>query len=225
VQNVRFKVNANVITTSGDKVGEVERVVLDPKTKEITHVVVRKGFLFTEDKVVPINLVASATEGEVRLREDAGDLEALPKYEKEHYILADERELAHPQTSPQAAHVPAPAYWYPPFGPSTVGEPTEPITAEPEGLIQTKEYNVPEGTVALKEGAEVFSADREHVGDVEQVLTDPQADRVTHFVIAEGLLLKERKLVPYRWVNEITGEGIELAVGSSFLEKLPEYKN
>jgi uncharacterized protein YrrD len=215
---MKFKVDANVLTATGEKIGEVERVVIDPKTKEITHVVVRKGFLFTEDKVVPVDLIAAAMEEDVRLRPDAGDLEALPDYVEEHYILVDERDLGRPD-------VPAPTYWYPPFGAAMVAEPAATRSAEREALIQQKEYNIPKGTVAMEEGAKVMAADHEHVGDVEEVLTDPQADRVTHFVITEGLLFKDRKLIPFHWVNQIMPDKVQLAVGSSFLERLPEYQN
>jgi uncharacterized protein YrrD len=43
-------------------------VVLDPQTKKAIHIVVRKGFLFTEDKVVPISFISDATEDRVTLR-------------------------------------------------------------------------------------------------------------------------------------------------------------
>jgi uncharacterized protein YrrD len=218
---VKFKSNANVLTANGDKVGEVQRVVVDPKTKQITHVVVRKGFLFSEDKVVPINLIASATDESVRLRDDAGDLEALPEYIEKHYVLVNERELGRPQPSDAAAAT----YWYPPFATSVVSEQTEPALAEKPAFIEREKYNIPEGTVALQEGVKVVAANDEHVGDVEEVLTDAQADRVTHFVIAEGLLYKDKKLVPSRWVSRISAEEIQLAVSSSCLERLPEYQN
>lgn len=217
---MRFTENAKVLAADGDKVGEVERVVIDPKTHQVTHIVVRKGLLFKEDKAVPVDLVASATEDTVALRPDAGDLETLPPFEEEHYVIVDERELA--RYGVDGPSYPSPVIWYPPFGAappyvvkSGIGQ------ADP--VVATTQRNVPEGTVALEEGADVISADDEHVGDVEQVLTDPLADRVTHFVITEGLLLKERKLIPSQWVSTMTEDKVKLAVGSEFLERLPEY--
>ena len=46
---MQFKENARVITAGGQKVGRIDRVVLDPKSKELTHLVVKKGFLFTRE--------------------------------------------------------------------------------------------------------------------------------------------------------------------------------
>src|SRR6266545_4349468 len=108
---MQFKQGTGVYTSDGRDVGRIDRVVLDPKTKEVTHIVVRKGFLFTEDKIVPLSLIASALEDQVRLRPDAGDLGALPPFEETHYIPVDEAEA-------RGANYPvglaSPLYWYPP---------------------------------------------------------------------------------------------------------------
>lgn len=52
---MQFKQGTHVYTIDGKDVGAIDRVVLDPKTDEVTHVVVRRGWLFSEDKVVPIS--------------------------------------------------------------------------------------------------------------------------------------------------------------------------
>jgi uncharacterized protein YrrD len=40
---MQFTQNANVFTAQGQQVGSLKRVVLDPQTKEVTHIVVEKG--------------------------------------------------------------------------------------------------------------------------------------------------------------------------------------
>jgi uncharacterized protein YrrD len=75
----------------------------------------------------------------------------------------------------------------------------------------------------LKEGAKVLSEDDQYVGNVEQVLTDPEADRATHFVIAQGLLLKARKLIPIEWVADLGADEVHLAVDAKLLEELRDY--
>ena len=66
---MQLQQGATVRTADGKDVGHLDRVVMDPKSKEVTHVIVRKGMLFTEDKVVPLSLIASSTKDEVRLRD------------------------------------------------------------------------------------------------------------------------------------------------------------
>jgi sporulation protein YlmC with PRC-barrel domain len=39
-----FKYGSDVITVNGEKVGEVKEVVIDPRTEDVTHVIIEKGF-------------------------------------------------------------------------------------------------------------------------------------------------------------------------------------
>jgi uncharacterized protein YrrD len=86
------------------------------------------------------------------------------------------------------------------------------------------ETSIPEGRIAITKGAQVVSADDQHVGNVEQVITDSQGQTVTHFVIGKGFLLKEHKLVPADWVTNMEDEKIRLSVDSRLFERLPDYK-
>jgi uncharacterized protein YrrD len=213
---MKLKENARVETADGQIVGQIDRVVMDPRTKEVTHVVVHKGLLFTEDKVVPISLISGVMDDRVVLREDVGDLENLPDYEETSYTSLDEYEQAQ---APAGASVP-PVYWYPPYPTGWGVYPAGYLV--PQYIVHTKE-NIPEGTVALEEGAKVISSDGQHVGNVEQVLTDSQVDRATHFVISQGMLLKTRKLLPTGWISHLDSDEVHLAVGAPILETLREY--
>jgi uncharacterized protein YrrD len=218
---MQFTDGANVYTASGDRVGDIDRVVLDPKTKEVSHIVVRKGLIFNKDKIVPIDLIAFAAEDHVVLREDAGDLERLPDFEEERYIVLDETELARAEAR---SDFPTPLYpYFPTYGTGYGAGQIYPTSPPQPYIIQT-ELNIPEGEVALEEGAKVISADGEQVGNVEKVLTDAQADRATNFVVSEGLLLKERKLIPVAWVDRVYEDEVHLAVGSTMFEVLREYR-
>src|SRR5258706_5506589 len=175
---MQFKQGANVSTYDGKNVGSVDRVVLHPNTKEVTHIVVRKGFLFNEDKIIPLDLVASASEDKVTLRRDAAHLDKLPPFEEVHYIPLDESEVA---TAAYPLGWASPYYWYEPLmGATNYAAGYVPYRSETE-------QNIPEDTVALKEGARVISEDDQHVGNVERVFTRSDNDRATHFLISAGL--------------------------------------
>jgi uncharacterized protein YrrD len=212
---MQFRDGTSVFTSEGREVGHVDRVVLDPETKEVTAVIVRKGLLFTEDKVVPISLIASATDQRVTLREDAGDLDRLPAFEEAHYI---------PLREGQVPAYPNPMYWYPPYpavGAAWWGYPG--YLGYPPYAVET-ERNIPEDQIALKEGARVISSDGQDVGEVKQVMTEPLADRATHILVSQGgLLNKEQKLVPITWVRRIDEDEVQLRVTAEFLNDLREY--
>lgn len=212
---MQFKQGARVLTFDGKDVGRIDHVVLDPQTKEITHMVVRKGFLFAEDKIVPISLIASSDEDTIYLREDAGDLHLLPPFEETHYVLLDDVErgvTAYPDT-------PA-LYWIPPVGG---------WLDYPEGYAYPPPYpvekvrHIPEGMVALREGAEVYSRDDELLGHVERILTDSEADRATYFVLSSGIIIHTKRLVPMAWVQEIYEDRLVLSVSKAMVERLHEY--
>jgi len=213
---MQFRQHALVYTFDGKNVGRIDRIVLDPQTKDVTHLVVRNGFLLTEDKVVPVDLIGAATEKGVTLRAEVSDLEALPLFEETHYVWA----TGNPSPKPPGETGGNDGY---PLYPHPVldGVPRIVMTdPPPPPYVAETEQNIPAGTVALKEGAEVITADGKHVGTLEQVLTDPGLDQATDLVIAQGLLVKERRRVPIQWVSEVREGEIHLAVGSRTVDEL-----
>jgi hypothetical protein len=82
------------------------------------------------------------------------------------------------------------------------------------------EQNIPEGTVALKEGAKVLTADDKHIGNVDRVLADPSDERATHLIITQGLLTKEKKLIPMEWVMMLGEESVHLNVTEAEINAL-----
>jgi uncharacterized protein YrrD len=217
---MELKEGTSVFTSSGDEVGKINRFVLDPATNEVTHIVVQKGWLLPEDKVVPIAMISTATEERVVLNQKAEDLDQLPPFEETHFVELTDEELR-PTDSAAFRYAPA-YYWYPPsgyigypgFGPGYYGWPPVETTR-----------NIPADTVPLKEGADIISSDGEHVGDVERLFVDSESNKATHFVISEGLLFKERKLIPAHWIRSIEEDKVHLAVPSRLLERLPAYQS
>lgn len=213
---MQFKKGAEVFSGDGEKLGTLNRVVIDPRTREVSSLVVGKGLFFRTDKVVPITLVDLDIEDRIVLKKTNQDiLEDFPDFETAHYVPLDEPDNPYYETVEAS-------YWYPPVHPgwaisNYVGHPL------PEFVLKT-DQDIPEGTVALEEGAKVISRDGKHVGDVEEVITEAEDNRVSHFVVSEGFLLKERKLVPAVWVTDVAEDEIHLSVESSLFERLPEYQ-
>jgi len=213
---MQFKQNAGVFTTNGESVGHIDRVVLDPSTKTVTHIVVRKGFFFQEDKVVPLEMISEATEDRITLRADAGDLQALPLFEEKHYVISEE---AAPPTLPSGYVASSSGYMLS----NVPGESLIlPVVEKPIAQI---EQHIPEGTVALKEGAKVITAEGKHVGHIERVFTDAQVNRATHLLLSDGLFLTEKKLIPMTWVDIIGEDEVHLTVEALAVEALNAFPN
>lgn len=204
---MKFKQGASVATLDGKEAGHVIRVVVDPKTKKVTHLVVRRGLLQKEDKVVPINVVLTGPDGQLSVQLDSTELERLPAFAEEEYVAADEN---------QEGNTPATVMLYPPYPGGVPG-----IASYGPQYVAETHLNIPDNTVALKEGAKVLARDQKEVGHIRQVLTSTPADQVTHFVIAKGLLVREYRLIPVGWVERLADDAVYLVVDSAIIERLP----
>ena len=56
-----FSHGASVFSTQGKEVGRIDRVMIDPKTKKVTHIVIRKGFASFCSKKYDKKFKANAT--------------------------------------------------------------------------------------------------------------------------------------------------------------------
>lgn len=207
---MRFFKGSDVLTSDGEKIGTVDRVIIDPADKEISHIVVGEGMFFATGKVIPIEMVASTTKDEVRLEKEVDELDSLPVFEEAQFVQLSEAEQPFQDVDA--------LYWYPPVGGwwnmgNILGY------AMPQYVLKA-ERNIPEDAVALEEGANVITQDGEHVGHIEKVETEE--DRVTHLVISAGLLFKEQKTIPSQWIQEVRENEVLLSVDSETLENLPE---
>lgn len=226
---VELKEGTSVFTFGGEEVGKINRIILDPATNEVTHIVVQKGWLFAEDKVVPFEMVSTATEDKVVLNEDIENFDELPPFEESHYIRTpeadpgaigrDEVVEADVSRGGSRRYPIAPGYyWYPPRG--YLGYPVGYYGWPPMATVR----NIPEDTIPLKEGTDVMSSDGEHIGDVERLFVDTDTNKATHFVISQGVFFPDRKLVPAHWVKSVAEDRVHLSVSAKVLENLPSYE-
>jgi sporulation protein YlmC with PRC-barrel domain len=68
---------STVRSRDGEKVGEVHSIAFDALTARPTRLVVRKGFLFTDDVEVPVRLISSVGDGVVYLDAMKDELDQL----------------------------------------------------------------------------------------------------------------------------------------------------
>jgi hypothetical protein len=170
--------------------------------------------MFGSEKVVPVGLVDLEQEDKITLRETNQAVDDFLDYETPHYVPIGQ--MDDPSGSIETY------YWYPPVGFQI------PVTGGvipgvfPEYVLRT-EKSIPEGRVAITEGARVISADEKHIGNIEQVIADSETNNVTHFVVGKGFLLKEHKLVPAVWVTNVDSGKVYLSVEARVFDRLPDY--
>lgn len=223
LKKMELAAGTDVYTATGQKVGKINRFIVDPATKEVTHVVVQKGWLLSEDKVLALQMVSSATEDGVVLTSDANNFDRLPPFEEKYFIQTPDEDLGESgyligdRTSESSPTY----YWYPPQ--VSPGYPAFTLDSFSSSFVERKR-NIPEETIPLKDGSNVISSDGKHVGNIERLFIEPGVNRATHLVIKHGVLFKERKLIPTQWVKSIEEDKVYLLISSQLLNKLPAYE-
>ncbi len=245
-----FKKDAHIILPNGKDIGNLNRFVLDPRTRQVTDIIFERGLLNSQEFVIPIDLVDHTSEDKVFLKESVHDPDQFIPFVDEHYVLARENPMT------DSAFVSADPglrmyYYYPPLSPIMVnpltsneypdanykdsyvpglahpGGSPDPLAvtgSDEEAVRKEEDLNIPKNTVALKEGAKVISADSKHVGNIQKLFVDPKGNQTTHLLITKGLIFKSEKLIPVDWVKTFGEDEVFLSVNQGFLENLPDYK-
>ena len=228
---MEFQEGAKVFSQSGQEIGSLDRVVIDPKSHEISDLIVRQGLLDVKHKVVPIGLVSESSPDGIRLREIPEGFDRLKDFEETTYVAVDEEELMRGRTVPELV-VPSVIYYppmmmapglpLPPLSDVPVGEGVRGAGDSP-GMMERTETNIPPGTVAVKSGAKVFGRDDRRLGNVDRIFTSEDGRRATHFLITSGWLFKEKKMVPVEWIDHAHEDEVHLSVGASQVERVPDF--
>jgi uncharacterized protein YrrD len=225
--------DALIVTHDGQEVGHLDRVAINPRSKDVTHLVVRKGLLFPVDKVIEIKYVDEVTPERITLRPEIGDPKYLPPFEVKRYVGTGA--VTPVDTEGGLGRLFAPrGYWTAPGG--EVGglggvpvrgipeSPTPVPKLPPEGTELQVEKNVPDTTVALKEGAAVLSEEGSKVGSIVRVVADATTGRATHFVLATGGFNGDHKAIPVDWVDLVQEKEVRLLVDAGAIEQMSSYE-
>jgi hypothetical protein len=242
-EKMKLTKDAKILSADGKNVGNLNRFVLDPRTKRISHIVFEQGFLPKTEHVLPMELVDFIDDDGIHLMHTEAKPDELPLFEEDRFIITNEHALMDEGVVTDTGV--ENYYYYPPvsLGASGIQQPNTLNTYHqtdqrprvirgnlPTGgknnppLVKNTDQNIPDGSVALKEGAKVVSSDQKHVGNVEKVIIAQGSDEATHLLITKGLLNREKKLIPIDWVEQVLEEEVSLSIGEDFIDRLPDYK-
>lgn len=83
----RFELKIGAPVSTGDGAcGHVQQVILDPREHRLVALVVRRGRLFDQSVVVPLEQVADAADDEVRLKINCAQVAASPVFNPNEYV-------------------------------------------------------------------------------------------------------------------------------------------
>ncbi len=186
---MRIDIGAGVRTGDGKDAGTVHKVIIDPEQDKVTHLVVRTGLLFRRLIVVPLDKVGRANRLEVNLQVSEQELNQMPDFVHTEYA-------APPEGWVPTVNYPAGSILWP------GGYANVPIVVE-------QEKAVPENSVEISRGTEVFALDGK-LGVVDEVVVDIGTGKVRGFVVCENEKLQRSVFVPVTWISALGGDRLSL---------------
>ena len=185
--------------------GESVAAIVDPVQRVITHLVLRERRYPHAERLVPVDLIAAATEDEVRLRSSIAGVSTLDRFIEDEFVEVPDVELSSPITMGSPAPYTARYVW--PF-------------AYPQEKVLVTHERIPKDELAVRRTFEVDATDG-RVGRVEAFLVDREDDHITHVVVRTGHLARREFAVPVSDVAEISPDRVALRLDRRRVEDLP----
>ncbi len=172
--------------------GKVSRMIIDPASRTVTHLVIEAKHWRENGRLVPLDLV-DTTAGHIRLRCTLAEFDTLEP--------AEEVELVEGTSGLGVGGMAAPA-------------------GIPEAVPTVVEDVVPLGETDVGRGEYVHALDGE-IGQVEGFLVDPGDRRVTHVLLREGHFWGRKEVaIPIGAVTGVEN-GIRVNMTKKQIEDLP----
>jgi len=210
-ETTQFRIGSKVSCSDG-ACGELSRVVLDPVTRALTHLVVEPRFKPT-GHLVPIALVDSQDD-EIRLRCTRAQFATLDEADLTQFVTGASEVPGYGQDDASST----PRYQLVVGDMSSAG--MEMGIGMGLGVQSTTFDRVPLGEVEVRRGDCVQATDGA-IGRVQGLIVDPRDHHVTHVLLEEGHLWGEKEVtIPIRAVVRFD-DGIQLNLTKDEVGALP----
>jgi sporulation protein YlmC with PRC-barrel domain len=181
--NTEFTIGSEVSCSDG-VCGRLERVVVDPVAKALTHLVVEPKHGSGVGRLVPVDLVNSAGQ-EVNLRCATAEFDALERAEETQFLLGASGQWGYGQ-----GQIMSWPYYGVGMGGIGGGMGVGNMNAGPQVIARDR---VPVGEVELRRGEHVHATDGA-IGRVQGLVVDPADHHVTHVLVDEGYLWGKKEV-------------------------------
>ena len=190
-------INAEVYCADG-LCGHSTYVVLNPITKQITHLVAKEYNFPHTEFLVPVELVVESTPREIHLDCTRAVLTTMDPFIETEFVRSKTPRLTMD-----------PTMLWPYYAPETQ-------------IFTLEHEQIPPGELAVHRGAEVKATDG-YVGRVDGFLVEPKNEHITHLVLREGHLWGRKDVtIPVSQIDHIEEDTVYLKLDKASIEILPE---
>jgi uncharacterized protein YrrD len=177
--------------------GKTTKIILNPVSDKVSHVVVREHKAPHREVVVPVDRISEGTPELILLDMTSEELSKMDPFIEKEYVPQE-------MTHYEGAYMFALPY------------------KVPEKLsVGFKHRSIPAGELAVKRGSQVEATDG-HIGEVNEFLLNPDNDQITHLVIQEKGLLHHKEIsIPVSEIDKIRENIVYLKISKKKVEELP----
>lgn len=196
-------VNVEVSCTDG-ACGKSTKVILNPVTERVTHVVVSEREFPHTEFMVPLELLAETSSSSIRLRCTTAELRELDHFVDLEYLPGQESYMNYGIND----------FMLWPY--AGLADPVPPVYLENE--------HVPPGELAVGRHARVEASDG-HVGQVDEFVLERESGHITHLVLRKGHFWGQKDVtIPVGAIDHIDDEAVHLKLDKRAVEALPAVK-
>lgn len=193
-----FTIGAEVSCADGP-CGRLNRVVIDPAARTVTHLIVKPAGRHQAERLVPVDLAEGPAGGGVRLRCTQAEFDSLDPVEETQFIEG---------STDDPAYGPEQAIFWPYY-----------VNRGERGDLVTYDA-IPPGEVEVRRGEHVHAIDGT-IGRVEGLVVEPGGGHVTHVLLQEGHAWGRKQVaIPIDAVTSVD-DGIRLNLTKQEVEDLP----
>jgi sporulation protein YlmC with PRC-barrel domain len=200
-----FPIGADASCSDGP-CGKLIRLIVDPETQALTHLVIEPGHRGGPERFVPIDLVDTAA-GEIKLRCTIAEFGRLEPAEEQGLQASDSgRPLNHPGSARF-------------IGTGDGGLTMANLRGNDDAKVASHD-TVPMGEVDVRRGEPVYATDGE-IGKIQGLVIDSGSHHVTHVLLEEGHLWGRKEVaIPIGSVTRV-GDIIQLTIDMRQVRDLP----
>jgi sporulation protein YlmC with PRC-barrel domain len=187
--------------------GQVVAVIVDRLSRRVTHVAVEDKSLAHApyQRLVPLDQVAETTAASIRLRCTRDDIDRMAPFLHTRYVFKAQEDYSLYEGGEGPG---GPGMW---GTPSTVGA----------MATKVEEEAVPAGEVAIHYGMAV-KAESQKVGQVDELVIDPDSGEVTHLLMREGHLWGKKDVtLPLSAIGAVDVDEVLLKIDKEAIRALP----
>lgn len=205
-------IGADVLGKAG-KLGTVHRVIVDARTNTVTDMVVKHGFAWGNERVVPRGCVSGVDAAGVHVALDENGFALLDGFTDDRYRAPDPNYIGPPGFANSEFMLDEVVAAGPTAG---LGDPpTAPVFGFPGGeQISPDDMQRP----VVQPGTPVLDKAGEKIGEVHEYAVNPDSGAPDRLVLRQGFIFHNDEELPVAWIGEISDKGVLLNVDRATVE-------